>query len=290
MRILPSLISILLTTSCSSLFYHPTDTIYVRGPELEKVREKVEFKNASGGSLSGWYFKNQNGRAAKGTVIQFHGNAENLTSHFMSLYWMTKEGYHLFSFDYRGYGSSPGEPNQKGLNEDALAAIRYILGRQVPRSSEADVILYGQSLGGAVLLRAYDDVTPTERLRIQSLVIESSFHNYRSIAADVLSRSALTWLFQPLGYLLISNAYSPEDSIARASPTPILVLHGDKDQVVPLRFGEIIFSLAQNPKKILIVPGAGHIACMAVENGKYQKELLEFIDQTKNTYPAMSPE
>lgn len=267
-------------SGCSHLFYHPTDILYLKEPNLfEKLREEVSFKSLDGTQLTGWFFKSS-AETKKGVVIQFHGNAENLTSHFYSLFWMVEQGYDLFSFDYRGYGISEGSPSQEGLNEDALAAIRYILNREPPQNGP-DIILYGQSLGGAVLMRAYDDVTPAERKRVKALVIESSFDNYHSIASDVLSRSFITWLFQPLGYVLVSNAYGPDDSIPRISPTPLLVMHGDHDSVIPLKFGQKIFDLAKEPKQFLVIPGANHLQCMAIEKGKYRPELLKFLDAQK---------
>ena len=263
---------------CSSMMYYPTSIQYVEGPELEKSREIVKFKSLDGTALSGWFFKAH--QPYRGTIVQFHGNAENMTSHFFSLYWLVEQGYDLFTFDYRGYGTSEGSPDQAGLNQDALAAIHYILKRQDALPAP-HIILYGQSLGGAVLMRAYDDLSPSERNQIRSMVIESSFHNYHAIAANVLSRSFLTWLFQPLAYVLMSNRYGPEDSIPHISPTPLLVIHGDHDQVVPFEFGEKIFSLAHEPKQFLKVPAAGHLECLMIENGKYRKELLQFLSKGK---------
>ncbi len=266
------------STSCSHLFYHPSDLMYLQNPEkVEKLREAVEFKSADGTKLTGWFFETSL-KNKKGVVIQFHGNAENLTSHFQSVYWMVAEGYDFFSFDYRGYGISEGKPTQAGLNQDALAAIHYILNRERPfANSKPDVVLYGQSLGGAVLMRAYADVTPDEKKRVRAMVIESSFDNYHAIARDLLSRSFITWLFQPLGYVLVSNAYGPDDFIDKISPTPLLVMHGDHDKVIPLKFGERIFATAREPKQFLLVPGAGHLQCMQLEAGKYRPALLDFI-------------
>jgi fermentation-respiration switch protein FrsA (DUF1100 family) len=94
----------------------------------------------------------------------------------------------------------------------------------------------------------------------------------------VLSRSWLTWLFQPLANLLVSNAYSPEQAIARISPLPLLVIHGDADTVVPFRFGERIYELALEPKTFLRIPGGRHIDGMLRENGRYRPKLIEFLD------------
>lgn len=225
--------------------------------------------------LAGWFFKARKG-GHKGTIVQFHGNAQNMTAHFASLVWVIDEGYDFFAFDYRGYGISEGKPNQEGTNRDALAAIQYVLNRE----KADDVVLYGQSLGGAILLRAYGDVSAEDRSRIRAVVIESSFYNYHEIARDVMSRSWLLFPFQPLAYLLVSNAYSPEDWIAKVSPTPLLVIHGDQDQVIPLKFGQKIFELAKEPKQFVLVPGGHHINAMMIDDGEYRKKLLSFLRET----------
>ena len=103
---------------------------------------------------------------------------------------MTDEGYDLFSFDYRGYGISEGQPSQEGVNQDALAAIHYVAGQ-----TKQKLILYGQSLGGAILLRSLDDVPAADRARIKAVVIESSFYSYHAIARDVLLGTGLLFCF-----------------------------------------------------------------------------------------------
>ena len=275
-----------LLSACSHLAYQPTRFNYLLKPEqLDSIREVVTFKSTDGVELTGWYFKARHGKH-KGSVVQFHGNGQNLTTHFMLLAWVIDEGYDFFTFDYRGYGTSEGSPSQEGLNRDALAAIDWIMHREAPeKDGKPDVILYGQSLGGAVLMRAFQDVGPSDRARVKSLVIESSFYNYKKIAVDILSRSWISFLFQPLGYLVMSNAYSPEDAIPKIAPTPLLVIHGDRDSVIPLKFGKKIFELAKEPKQFLLIPGGVHINAMFIRDGEYRKTLLSYLDdQTQKLF------
>jgi fermentation-respiration switch protein FrsA (DUF1100 family) len=280
------LVSVLLlgtaSFGCSHLAYQPTDIMYVQHPEqLNGVREEVEFTSSDGTKLAGWYFKAAKG-GHKGTVIQFHGNAQNMTSHYNLLVWLTDEGYDFFTFDYRGYGISDGKPNQEGVNRDALAAVHYVMNRNpAPKNGKPDIVLYGQSLGGAILMRAYEDVIPSERTRVKAVVVESTFYSYHAIARSALAKQWFTFIFQPLGYVLISNEYSPEDAIPKISPTPFLVIHGDEDPVVPFSFGEKVFSLAKEPKTFLKIPGGKHINSMWVDHGKYRANLLQFLAEQK---------
>jgi fermentation-respiration switch protein FrsA (DUF1100 family) len=259
-------------TGCTHLFYRPSDMMHLKDPhQIESLHRDVEITSSDGTKLAGWWFPARAG-GKLGTVVQFHGNAENMTSHFASLFWMIDEGYDLLTFDYRGYGVSEGKPSQEGLNRDAQAAIRYALA-----NSKGPVVLYGQSLGGAVLLRAYDDIRPEERAHVRALVIESSFYSYKAIARDVLARSWLTFLFQPLAYVLVSDGYSPEEAIARVAPTRVLVIHGDADPVIPLSFGKKIYELAHDPKRFVLVPNGGHITAMNSPADGNRAKLLEFI-------------
>jgi fermentation-respiration switch protein FrsA (DUF1100 family) len=273
-------VALLLSFSgCTHVFYQPSDEMLVRDPhKLDKFREEVTFKNPDGLVLTGWYFKARSG-AHKGTVIQFHGNAENMTSHFASVVWMIDEGYDFFTFDYRGYGKSEGTPSQEGLNQDALTAIRYVMGRN--SNEQHDLILYGQSLGGAVLLRAQADLTEAERKRVRGVVSESAFYDYHEIAKDVLGRHWFTIWIDPLVYVLVSDKYSAEDSISKVSPIPLIVIHGDRDPVVPYHIGEEIFALAHEPKFFIPVPGGGHIDSMWVRKGEFRPRFLKLLDSFK---------
>lgn len=275
-----ALVALSTTSACTHLFYHPTDVMYVQNTEkLGAVRQEFTFASVDGTQLTGWWLPARKGKVAgkpRGVIVQFHGNAQNLTSHFMSLFWLTDQDYDLFSFDYRGFGVSKGTPSQEGLDWDAQAAIRYAIARAEPGPS---VTLYGQSLGGAVMLHALGALSSDERARIHAVVIESSFHNYKAIARSVLSRSWLTYLLQPLAYLLVSNSTSPENRIAEVSPIPLLVMHGDQDEVVPLSFGRRIFELAREPKRFYLIEGGGHLDAPPPAAAAARQALLQFLDE-----------
>jgi hypothetical protein len=269
-------------SGCSSLAYQPTNTIYA-DPSRANIRfESLDFESKDGTRLHGWYFPaiTEKNKPAKGTIIQFHGNAENMTSHFASLFWVIDAGYNFFTFDYRGYGGSDGDPNQSGVNDDALAAVEYVSKKVARTGSKKDIVLYGQSLGGAVLMRAYRDIRANEALhdRVRALVVESSFYSYKAIGRSLLARTWFTFLLQPLAYVLVSDKYSPEDDIAKISPTPLLVIHGDEDPVIPFSFGKKIFEKAQEPKTFWKIEHGRHIDAMRRDHGAYREKLITFLD------------
>jgi len=275
----------IILSGCGHLFYYPSRNAFSDPGKFGLKYETVTLHTSDGVKLHGWYFpaKNKDRRPAKGTFIQFHGNAQNITTHFASLVWVIEAGYNFFTFDYRGYGTSEGNPSQEGLYRDALAAIHYIhereprpAARNGTKQTEPDLVFYGQSLGGAVLLRALEDVP--DRSRIRLVAIDSSFHSYKSVARRKLAGHWVTFLFQPLGWLLVSDAYSPEDSIPKLAPTPVLVLHGEHDGAVPFSCGKKIYELANPPKWFWEIKDGNHIDAMTLHNGTYRDKLLELLD------------
>ena len=251
------------TSACNGMFYFPSRGLHGYPTQ---VFHKVDIEASDGVKLRGWLFPAQ-GRK-KGTFVHFHGNAGNVSSHFKALAWVTEHGYSLLAFDYRGYGESAGYPWPEGVQRDALAAIAYA--HDLPRGSEErDVILYGQSLGGAILVDAYAEVR--DRRRVRLLVVEGSFHSYQEVAASVLWRS---WLLFPLTGL----AYGMSAARACSANARAKVIHGEHDDVVPPSFGISLYNLARPPRTLWIVPGGRHIDAMS--RPEYRRLLLEFVATT----------
>lgn len=259
-----------LTTGCNGLFYQPSR--HELGP-VPRGADDVELRSADGTLLRGFVVHAENG-PTRGTFVHFHGNAGNVTSHVRQLSWVTRHSYDLFEFDYRGYGASDGTPSRKGVHEDAVAALRYAIEVLAPRS-HADLILYGQSLGGAVMLRALGDVHPDH---VAAVVVESSFHSYQEVAASALFRTPVLVPFTGLAYTLVSDDYAPASYVAGVSPLPLLVIHGDHDDIVDVRFGRRLYAIARPPKELWIVPGGHHIDTLEREGGAYRERLLRFVE------------
>src|SRR5690348_6616855 len=109
-RILGVLLLLLALPSCGRYFYFPDHAFYYPPDKNGYDPDDIWFKSGDGNDLHGWFFYATT-KPAKGTIVQFHGNSQNISSHYASLVWLTRQGYNLFTFDYRGYGDSPGEPN-----------------------------------------------------------------------------------------------------------------------------------------------------------------------------------
>jgi uncharacterized protein len=240
-------------SACTALFFQPHRVQVFTPDEFGLKYQEVRFKTRDGLELTAWFIPAQG--PALGTVMQLHGNAENISTHFTSLAWMPARGFNLFAFDYRGYGASEGTPSLDGAQLDIDAALETLLARDDIDKNR--IVIYGQSLGGA--LAAYYVQHTQRRARIRALILESAFSDYVDVAKEKFTDHWLTWPFQWIPDLSVDDRYSPLPGMASISPIPLLVLHGDQDRTVPMHHGQRLYDAAREPKQLWIVPGAGHI-------------------------------
>ena len=264
------MVLISLAASCSQMFYHPErkdlSHNFLSPPPAFK---DIYFISNDGVRLHGRLFLAQG--PSKGTLVQFHGNGENLTAHYRSLIWAIEHGYHLFTFDYRGYGQSASQPTPQGVLGDGLSALREARKIHLAHASKGKFIVVGQSLGGAVALRAVNDFS--HRDLIDLIVVDSAFYSYQKIAFKKLSSHWLTWAFSPLAYVLISDKTSADMQNLRH---PLLVIHSQNDPVVPFACGYAIYQQAASAQKTFW-PGQqqGHIHGFASK--QQQQRFLKFL-------------
>ena len=135
------------------------------------------------------------------------------------------------------------------------------------------IVILGQSLGGALAI--YYAAHSAYRANIRAVVIDSAFYDYRQISKEKLAGFFLTWPFQWLPWLTVNDDYSPADSVAAISPLPLLLIQGDRDEVVPLRNSQQLFERAKEPKERWVIPGAGHI--QSLNNEAVRNRLVEYL-------------
>jgi uncharacterized protein len=272
-RLIIYAVCLMVITGCNGLFYQPTHKNYYQRENLAIKPEPIKFRNRIGSQLSGWYFKT-NQAIKKGVVIQFHGNAQNMSSHFTFLYWIIEQGYDLFVFDYSGYWLSEGQATPKSLRQDAIAAFHYI--KNKTSKNQTPIILFAQSLGVAVLTDAFFYFK--NKKAIKAVILDSGFYSYQEIARDKLNQFWLFWPFQHLAYLLISDQYSPEKFFQKFSPIPTLVIHGKLDTIVPYYHGVKIYKLLKQPKTFWKIENGRHTSAMQAHSGLFRKQFLEYLD------------
>ncbi|WP_455207631.1 alpha/beta hydrolase [Kaarinaea lacus] len=265
MRILTFII-LLQVTGCTSLIFYPMKDEVLTPDRLGTRYDDIYLSTEDNLRLHGW--KLYADTLPVGTILYFHGNAENISTHFANVHWLTKHGYDIYLFDYRGYGKSEGETDLDLIIRDAEAMIGDVVGRQ----GVGDIIVIGQSLGASIAIYA---VAHSEyKKNITALISISAFSDYRAVTQDALSKSWLFWLFQwPLSYT-ISNKYSPVKFVGDVSPIPLFILHSPDDEIIMTYHAQRLLQEAREPKQLLILQG-GHNTIFNFENNK--KVLLESL-------------
>ncbi|MCG7198454.1 alpha/beta hydrolase [Marinobacter pelagius] len=265
---------VLLQGGCSSVFFYPDSITYVTPDRLNLDYEDVYLDTADGEKLHGWWLPAQaDGGAALGTVYFLHGNAQNISSHILNVAWLPKEGYNVFTIDYRGFGHSTGEADIEGALHDVETGFRWL----VDRDGVADkpVHILGQSLGGALgVALASEWVQRQERPALDSIVLDGTFSGFRRIAREKLDAFWMTWPFQvPLSWTIPAE-YEGLDRIDDISPVPVMVIHSVRDGIIPFHHGVALYEAAGEPKRFLRTD-TGHGATFVIP--AYREAVLEFL-------------
>lgn len=265
---------IFLSTSCSHVFYQPSRHEYLNPLKIKLSYQDVYFPASDGVKLHSWFFKSTIPQS-KGTLIFFHGNAQNISSHYLNLIWILNEGYNLFVFDYRGYGQSEGKPSQSGIYLDALAALEK--GHELNSANgNGLLVVYGQSLGGIISLRAIPDFKHQDD--IDFIVQDSTFMSYQDVAFTKLTQRWFLWPISPLAYVLVSDEMASSKVIGKIK-SPTLVITGLKDEIVPPKEGKELYSKLVSEKKWLWeLPEGMHINVFHHDNLKWRYEFLKLLD------------
>ena len=269
MRLIIFLILTLSLTACTSVFFQPQKIHYLSPDKLGLSYEEVYLDSTDGVKLHGWFLPAKG--KAMGTVLFLHGNAENISTHILSVSWLPAQHYNVFLPDYRGYGLSAGVPTLPGVQMDIDSAMKYLLGR--PDIDSERIVILAQSLGGAMGI--YNVANSPYRNHVKALISESAFSEYRGIVREKLASFWLTWPLQwPLSFTINDN-FSPLPVVSKISLIPLLIIHGDADQVVPFKHGLALFDAAREPKEMWVVEGGGHIAAFRQQG--YRQKLIEYL-------------
>ena len=220
-----------------ALMYHPET---FRTPPamagLSDVQEII-LDTADGEKVIVWYAPPQRDLPL---VLYFHGNAGSLRNRADRFRGLIGDGYGLVALSYRGYGGSTGRPSEAGMITDAQTAYAFATAHVSPER----IVVFGESIGTGVA------VAIAASQRIGRLVLESPFTS----AVDVAAR--IYW-YLPVRFLMKDQFHSDE-RIGKVT-APLLVLHGERDQVIPIALGERLFALANEPKRFERFPAGYHV-------------------------------
>jgi pimeloyl-ACP methyl ester carboxylesterase len=197
----------------------------------------VTLTTADGEQVRAWLLAATDARAF---VVYFHGNGGNLSIWAPILSDLAVHGYDVLAVDYRGYGLSSGRPTESGVYRDADAVLEHL---STANTGSRPVIYWGRSLGTAVAAYA------ASRRRPDGIILEAGFPDARA----VVRTSPL------LAFLSIFSTYRfPTAERLAGIDTPVLVLHGDADRVIPFALGRALFDRLTGDKMFVAIPGGDH--------------------------------
>src|SRR5262245_37239925 len=223
--------------------------------------EEVVFKAADGTKLIAWY---RPARGAKPTLLYFTGNSGNAASRAGKIKAIAADGYGVFMLNYRRYGGSEGRPTEARITADAVSAYDYLRGQGV---APLDIVAYGESLGTAVATRL------TLQRAVKAVVLEAP-------VTSIVDVGKLLWKGFPLDIIMVDQ-YRTIDRIGDVT-VPLCVIHGGRDEIIPLDQARGVFHAAQEPKTMTVLPRAGHRDMF--EKGAWEK--IETFLETLSPVPA----
>ena len=242
--------------------FFPTRVLAAAPADVGLRAEELSITTSDGVALHGWWIDGPSDRV----LIWYHGNAGNIADRLHNARWFVDQlGVTVVLVDYRGYGRSQGTPDEAGLYLDGLAIYDAVAARSVRAQ---DIVLFGRSLGGAVAIE-----TALQR-PAGAVVLESVFRSVPALARE-------HYWFVPSA--VVRTRMDNESKIGRVQ-APALLLHGDRDTIVPLAHGRRLFELAARPAPFHVIEGAGHNDTYLAGGARYVEVWKAFLEQ--NADPA----
>ncbi len=239
----------------NGLIFHPG-----RPSSYQDTEEILKLESADGTKISAVYLPTPK---ATYTILYSHGNGEDMGEMMFAFATLQDNGFSVFAYDYRGYGTSEGQPSEQRTYQDIDAAYRYLTNKLgIPPER---IVALGRSVGGgpAVDLAA--------RKPLAGLIIESSF----TTAFRVMTRIPLV----PF------DKFTNLHKLKRVT-CPVLVIHGKQDRVVPFSHARQLFAAAREPKQFFQVDEAGHNDLLLIAGDEYSRTLQQFVQLIQKSQAA----
>lgn len=220
----------------------------------------VEFRAKDGTPLRGWFYKHP---TSTKVFIYNQGRNSDLGKALNHAKVMLAAGASVFSYEYRGFGDTPGYPSVAGICEDGLTAYDFVTNKLGYQAE--DIVIYGESLGAGVA--AY----VAERRKSAGLVLQSGFASLERIGKEMFAALKVYpgWLFpRPT----LDNARA----VKKIQP-PLLVIHGVQDEVIPVHHSRLIFDGAGGRKQLVQLPNSGHTNLVEADGPAFVGALRNFL-------------
>jgi fermentation-respiration switch protein FrsA (DUF1100 family) len=232
--------------------------------EFGVAYEAVTIDTSDGERLRGWVMTAPTPRAR---IVYFQGNGGNLSNWAPILVGIVKRGYSVLAIDYRGFGMSTGRPTERGLYLDVDAALAHAwnstsaAGSSGP-AADAPLIYWGRSLGGTMAAHGATVRHP------DGLILESAFPDARAVVRGSPVLMALS---------LFATYRFPTAEFVNRTTMPVLVMHGDRDSVIPFPLGRELFSRIREPKTFVVIAGGDHNDAAAPDANAYWAAIDGFV-------------
>lgn len=218
--------------------------------------EEVYFDTIDKKRLNGWFIPNSD---AKYTVIFSHGNAGNIAHRISKIAILHGLGLNIFIYDYRGFGKSEGSPSEKGLYKDARASYRYLTEeKNIPKEN---IILYGESLGGAVTVDLAREIGP------RAVITDEAFTSIQDMTKIA---------YPGVPHFVFSSRFNVAGKIKDIT-CPKLIIHSIDDEIVFYRLGEKLFNEAKPPKEFLQIRGT-HTTAFLDSRERFSQGVGSFLE------------
>ena len=237
-----------------NLLYYPVINNY-SGEKLNVSVEKVKIKTEDNIELLSWYHKKNSGDYK--TILFLHGNAGTLENRIYKINHFKNMNVNFLIIAWRGFSGNKGKPTEKGLYEDAKGALRWLANKGV---KEESIIIYGESLGTGVATEI------AQNKNFAGVILETPF-------TSMVNVGKTKYPFFPVSFLL-KDKYESDKKIKNIK-SPIFIMHGEVDKIVPFWMGEKMYELANEPKYSYFSKYDDH---MMQYNEKLLNELKKFID------------
>ena len=236
-----------------NLLYHPGENNYF-GDELSVSIEKIKIKTNDNIELMSWYHK-KNSNDYK-TILFLHGNAGSLENRIHKINHFKDIEVNFLIVSWRGFNGNKGKPTETGLYEDARSALRWLKDKGI---DEKNIIIYGESLGTGIAVEV------AQNKKFAGIILESPF-------TSMINAGKNKYPFLPVRFLL-KDKYESEKKIKNIK-SPILIMHGKVDNIVPFYMGQQMYELANEPKYYYFSDYDNH---MMEYNENLLKVLKKFI-------------
>ncbi len=237
-----------------NLLYYPSVDNY-SGEKLNVSVEKVKIKTEDDIELLSWYHTKDSKNYK--TILFLHGNAGTLENRIYKINHLKNMNVNFLIIAWRGFSGNKGKPTEKGLYEDAKSAIKWLKNKGI---KEENIIIHGESLGTGVAVEI------AQNKNFAGVILEAPFTSMVSVGKSM-------YPFFPVS-ILLKDKYESDKKIKNIK-SPILIMHGEVDKLVPFWMGKKLYNLANEPKYSYFSKYDDH---MMEYNEKLLNELKKFID------------